>query len=107
MPGPEDLKDLGYTAATWPGGVLYRPKGCPACLQKGYRGRTGIFELLLVDDEVRALVTSGADAGTIKRKAIENGMKSLRDDGIRNAMLGVTSVDEVMRVTQVDVIELD
>ncbi len=105
-PSPEEVKDLNLDPKTFRG-LLYRPKGCPNCLGKGYRGRMGIFELLVVDDEVRALVTSGADSGTIKRKAIENGMRTLREDGIRNALLGVTSLDEVMRVTQEDVIELD
>jgi len=106
VPSAEEMKDLHLDPRTFRG-VLYKAKGCPVCLGKGYRGRTGIFELLVVDDDVRALVTSGADAGTIKRKAIEHGMLTLREDGIRNALLGVTSVDEVMRVTQEDVIELD
>jgi general secretion pathway protein E len=105
-PSLDEMEDLHLNPATFRG-VLYKAKGCPVCLGKGYRGRTGIFELLVVEDEVRALVTSGADAGTIKRKAIEHGMLTLREDGIRNALQGVTSVDEVMRVTQEDVIELD
>lgn len=105
-PSRQEMKDLGVNPATF-NTTIYRARGCPACLNKGYRGRSGIFELLVVEDEVRALVQQGADAGTIKRKAIEHGMKTLRDDGIRNVLLGVTSLDEVMRVTQDDVIELD
>ena len=105
-PSRQEMKDLGVNPATF-NTTIYRARGCPACLNKGYRGRSGIFELLVVEDDVRALVQQGADAGTIKRKAIEHGMKTLRDDGIRNVLLGVTSLDEVMRVTQDDVIELD
>ncbi len=105
-PSRQEMKDLGVDPATF-NTTIYRAKGCPACLNKGYRGRSGIFELLVVEDEVRALVQQGADSGTIKRKAIEHGMKTLRDDGLRNVLLGVTSLDEVMRVTQDDVIELD
>jgi general secretion pathway protein E len=67
----------------------------------------GIYELLVVSERVRALVTSGADAGVIKKQAVAEGMATLRDDGIRKALMGHTSLDEVMRVTQDDVVELD
>ena len=106
-PTAAELKDLGLTGQSLHTRPIYQAKGCPECLQKGYRGRMGIFELLVVDDDVRALVTAGADSGTIKKKALANGMKSLRDDGIRKVLEGTTSLDEVLRVTQEDVIELD
>jgi general secretion pathway protein E len=83
--------------------VFYRAKGCPACLQTGYMGRKGIYELLLVDDAVGALILKSSDAQTIKRVAVEQGMDTLRDDGARKVLAGVTTVEEVLAATQDDV----
>ena len=105
-PTPVELKDVGLDPATFRG-HMWKAVGCNECNHKGYKGRTGIYELLSIDEEIRQLVTSGADSGQIKRSAIENGMRSLRDDGIDKAMAGETSIDEVLRVTQEDVVELD
>ena len=88
-------------------GPLYRAVGCPECNQKGYSGRTGIYELLVVTEELRAVVTGGADAGVIKRHAIGEGMLTLRDDGLQKAIAGLTTLDEVLRVTQDDVVTFD
>ena len=77
-------------------------KGCEACNYKGYSGRSGIYELLMVDDEVRALVVAGEATGVIRNAAVKRGLKTLRDDGIRKALEGITSLDEVRRVTQED-----
>lgn len=79
--------------------VLYRGKGCQACLHTGYRGRTGIFEFLVVDDTLRSLILQTSDAATIKRAAIELGMRTLREDGIRKVKMGITTIEEVLRVT--------
>jgi general secretion pathway protein E len=95
-PNATEISDFGLK----PGGTFYRPVGCDECNQKGYSGRSGIYELLIVDDEVRALVVAGAATGIIKNCAIKNGLKTLRDDGIRKALEGVTSLDEVRRVSQ-------
>ncbi len=89
------------------GRALYRAKGCPACLGTGYQGRSGIYELLVVSDEIRSLVTSRANAGQIRQAAVANGMATLRDDGIRKVLDGTTSLDEVVRVTQEEVLELE
>ncbi|MBM4391616.1 MAG: type II secretion system ATPase GspE [Deltaproteobacteria bacterium] len=105
VPTDAELKEAGITRARIAGHTLYKARGCPACLSTGYKGRSGIYELLLVDDEVRTLVLSGASAVAVSRKARELGMRSLRDDGIRVVMEGGTSLDEVMRVTQEDVSE--
>jgi general secretion pathway protein E len=107
QPSDAELSDVGLDREKIRGTQLYRATGCKECLNKGYRGRTGIYELLLIDDDVRALVTANANSNIIKRKAVENGMRTLREDGIRKALEGVTSIDEVMRVTQEDVVELD
>ena len=78
------------------GHTVYKAAGCAACLNTGYKGRTGIYELLIVTDGIREVATQSA--AVIKRRAIEEGMKTLRDDGVRKICEGHTSIDEVMRV---------
>ena len=80
---------------------FYKPGGCDKC-GNGYSGRAGIYELLEVDDEIKTLVVARSESSRIKRKAIENGMRTLRDDGAIKVLQGVTSVEEVMRVTAED-----
>jgi general secretion pathway protein E len=82
--------------------TFHRPKGCDKCAQTGFMGRRGIYELLMMDDAVGPLVLKGADAQTIKRQAMETGMDSLRDDGARKVISGLTSVEEVLVATQDD-----
>ncbi|MDI6731574.1 MAG: ATPase, T2SS/T4P/T4SS family [Candidatus Margulisbacteria bacterium] len=81
---------------------LCRGKGCKACKETGYRGRIGIFELLLPDENIRKMVTDKASADEISRYAVEHGMKTLYDDGIEKVKAGVTTLDEVLRVTELD-----
>jgi len=83
--------------------TFYRAKGCSACLQTGYTGRRGIYELLMIDDAVGALILKNSDAQSIKRAAVEQGMDTLRDDGARKVLLGLTTVEEVLAATQEDV----
>ncbi|MFZ4756594.1 MAG: type II secretion system ATPase GspE, partial [Burkholderiaceae bacterium] len=78
----------------------WRAVGCLACNKTGYSGRTGIYELLVVDDEVRALVHRNAGEGEIRGSAVRNGMQTMRDDGQRWVQAGITSQDEVVRVTR-------
>ncbi len=78
---------------------FYRAEGCFQCRNTGYKGRNGIYEIMAVDEEIRELTLNGASADQIKRAAIKNGMRNLRYDGIRKAMQGVTSVEEVLRLT--------
>ena len=80
--------------------VFYRGKGCNKCNGKGYLGRTGIFELLIIGDEIRHLITQGTDSQSIKNVAISKGMKTLRIDGFEKAISGITTIEEVLRVTQ-------
>jgi len=82
--------------------TIFKSVGCPACLGTGYKGRTGIYELMMVSDGVRQLVMMATSANIIKKKALEEGLKTLRDDGIRLVLNGITALDEVMRVTQED-----
>jgi general secretion pathway protein E len=83
---------------------VYRAKGCEKCLGTGFKGRRGIYELMIMDDAIGPLVLRNADAQTIKRTAISQGMDTLRDDGARKVMLGLTTVEEVLAATQEDVI---
>jgi general secretion pathway protein E len=101
-PDPSLVKELGLDRAgdTLFEGFFYRGKGCAACLQTGYRGRSGIYELLVIDDNIRSLIMGGADSSVIRRKAIEQGMTTLFRDGVIKIVKGVTTVDEVLRVTQ-------
>ena len=89
---------------TYPGPSvhIFRPKGCDKCASTGFMGRRGIYELLMMDDAVGPLVLKGADAQTIKRAAMEQGMDGLRDDGARKVLSGMTSVEEVLLATQDD-----
>ncbi|HEU0032920.1 MAG TPA: type II secretion system ATPase GspE [Kofleriaceae bacterium] len=82
-----------------PAGTVFQPVGCPACNQLGYRGRTGIYELLMINDQVRRLCLEKADAGAIRNAAIDAGMVSLRFDGARKVVQGMTTIDEVMLMT--------
>jgi general secretion pathway protein E len=101
-PDDDTLRYLNLTRDKLPDGVLYRGRGCEECLDTGYMGRIGIFELLVVDDEVRAQVMRKEDANVIKRRAVERGLITLRMDGARKAIAGITTVDEVLRVSQMD-----
>ncbi|MFO0602624.1 MAG: ATPase, T2SS/T4P/T4SS family [Polyangiales bacterium] len=83
--------------------TLYRAKGCPACQNTGYQGRTGIYELLLITDAVRGLVLKNSDSPTIHRCGLDEGMDSLRDDGSRKVLEGVTTIEEVLAATQDEV----
>jgi len=83
--------------------TFYRGVGCPACSQTGYRGRTGIFELLVLDDEIRRLIGSKADATSIRQAAMAKGMVTLKDEGAEKVFHGVTTTEELMRITQQEV----
>jgi len=78
---------------------VFEPVGCPECNELGYRGRTGIYELLMINDKVRRLALAKSDAGAIRNAAIEDGMVALRADGARKVVLGMTTPEEVLLVT--------
>ena len=81
-------------------GTLYSAQGCAACNRSGYRGRTGIYELLSVDDDLRRLIHDRASEQTLRAQVLARGMRSLREDGMRWAGQGVISLEEVVRVTR-------
>jgi len=84
--------------------VIYEPVGCRECRDSGYAGRTGIFELLRTDAQVRQLCVDRADAGQIRKYGIDHGMLTLRNCGWLKVLDGITSVDEVLRITRGDVV---
>jgi general secretion pathway protein E len=83
--------------------MFYKARGCDQCTQTGFSGRLGIYELMLIDDAVGPLILKRSDAQTIKRVAWEQGMNTLRDDGARKVIAGMTTVEEVLAATQEDV----
>ena len=97
-PRSHELAQLGVSSDLMDGMSFYKPGGCEIC-GNGYKGRAGLYELLVVDDEIKSLVVQRAESSRIKRVAIQAGMRTLRDDGAMKVLSGVTSVDEVMRVT--------
>jgi general secretion pathway protein E len=105
VPTAEELRGIGLDASKVK--VLKRGRGCLHCQQSGYRGRTGIYELMLVDDEVRKLILSNVDSGTLKAKAREKGMITLLEDGAEKVLAGITTCEEISRVTQEDSMSLE
>ncbi|MBX3307172.1 MAG: type II secretion system protein GspE, partial [Nitrospira sp.] len=83
--------------------TLYRGAGCTACSQTGYRGRTGIFELMVLDDDIRRLIGGKADSTAIKQTAIAKGMVTLKQEGAERVIQGHTTLEEVMRITQQEI----
>lgn len=110
---PTTIRDLGELTAEPPAGAssagrwptFYRPKGCDECSHTGYRGRIGIYELMLIDSAIRAEILGNSDSKRIGKVAQERGMRTLREDGARQVIAGVTSVEEVLAATQANELE--
>jgi general secretion pathway protein E len=98
-PDQAELDWLGITARE--AGGMRKGKGCPACRNTGFRGRVGTFELLMIDEQVRKLIQSHATAAEIKNAGVAAGMRTLRDEGIQKVLSGMTTTNEVERVTAV------
>jgi general secretion pathway protein E len=94
-PAAEVLTRLGIAAGT----KFARGAGCPACSMRGFRGRAGIYELLLISTETRRMVMDKRSSEEIKARALTEGMKTLRDDAVAKALAGLTTPEEVLRVT--------
>lgn len=95
---PRELEKMGFTGIDGKSITAKRGKGCAACNQTGYLGRTSIGEILIIDDEIRELIYSGGSINVIKEKAIKGGMKTMRQNGIQKASVGTTTFEEVLRV---------
>ncbi len=101
-PSDEELQRLGLPLSN-PRPTFYRGAGCASCSQTGYRGRTGIYELLVMDDDIRRLIGAKADSAAIKQAAVAKGMVLLKQEGAAKILEGATTTEEVMRITQQDV----
>jgi general secretion pathway protein E len=104
VPSDVELTDLGLRREQAP--RAWKPVGCKACNGLGYRGRVGIYELLPAYEDVKTQIMRNADAGEVKRKAVSLGMSTLRDDGIRKALAGITTFDEVLVATRDEALEI-
>jgi type IV pilus assembly protein PilB len=96
---PQAMLEAGFTAEESRKGKVYKGKGCTVCNGTGYKGRTGLYEVMEVDDDIRELILVGASAVELKKKAIEKGMFTLRRSGLIKVMEGMTTMEEVARET--------
>ena len=101
-PTPFEMSSLGLTREQAESSHIHKAMGCERCNGKGYRGRTIIQELLMVDEEIRSLIMQRKDGGSIKKRAIEAGMRTFRDHGIEKVLRGITTIEEVLTNTQID-----
>jgi len=101
-PTTEEKQMLSVAQNVEPPAMLWRGAGCPDCLETGYLGRTGVYELLFVDDTVREQIASGARASLIKREAVARGLRTLRSDAVDKVLKGITTIEEIHRMTQMD-----
>src|SRR5262249_36461970 len=83
------------------GETIYEPRGCERCGGTGYRGRVGVFEVLKIDESVRGLINAQTDGNTIDKAAVKAGMTTMLDDGVAKCRAGITSTNEILRVTTI------
>jgi general secretion pathway protein E/type IV pilus assembly protein PilB len=102
-PSDSELKALGMDPSSLASGKTARGTGCTECSETGYRGRFGIFEIFLIDDEARKLIYECVPSSVLRTRAREAGMRTLREDGVRKVLAGLTTPDEVIRATVGDV----
>ncbi len=101
IPDEESLRSMDIDG--WEmlqGKTIYRGIGCDSCLNTGYKGRIGIFEVMIMNDGIRGLILKTSDAGQIKKEAVKHGMATLGRDGIQKVLEGITTLEEVVRVTR-------
>jgi general secretion pathway protein E len=99
IPDDESLATIGIEERMLGNHKIYRSKGCPSCMNTGYRGRTAIFEMMIFNDDLKKLILKTSDANQIREAAIKSGMSTLMRDGARKVLEGMTSIEEVYRVT--------
>ncbi|MBN1267999.1 MAG: type II/IV secretion system protein, partial [Kiritimatiellae bacterium] len=96
------LDSVGFNRDRLKEGTIYTAAGCEECRMTGFRGRTGIYEILVVTDHIRPLIVARASSSTIKAEALRHGMHTLREDGWTKALNGTTTVEEILRVSEED-----
>ncbi len=103
MASKEEVQELGIHPTEGNEEIVFwRGAGCNNCLNTGYKGRMGIHEVMMPTDELRQLILQNVDSGSIKKRAMAQGMATLREDGAIKVMAGITSSAEVLRVTGED-----
>lgn len=103
VPTEAEMRALNLDAASTQGATFLRGKGCPNCSNTGYRGRFGIFEIFVIDDDARKLIYEKVPSSVLRARAREMGMRTLREDGVRKVLAGLTTPDEVIHATVGDV----
>jgi len=98
-PTDEALWQLGLTREQVAGRTFYYGKGCDACMNTGYRGRTGLFEIMVMDDRLREMIMARSSTGAVRQAAVERGMRTLRQAGLLHVYDGITTIEEVTRAT--------
>jgi general secretion pathway protein E len=99
-PDHNTLERIGITVDQFQETTVYRAEGCENCFHTGYKGRTGIFEIMLLDSSLKSLILTTYDSGQIKNAALDLNMVTLRRDGIQKVLSGLSTIEEVIRVTQ-------
>jgi len=101
QPEQVELEAAGFPEWLWPEiPQLFKAQGCPACSNTGYRGRIGLYEVMQMSEEIERLTVERASADAIRNVAVQQGMMTLRDDGLEKARMGITTLDEVARVVK-------
>ena len=103
MPPENEMRQLNLDASNSQGATFMRGKGCANCNNTGFRGRFGIFEIFVIDDDARKLIYEKVSSSVLRNRAREMGMRTLREDGVRKVLAGLTTPDEVIRATVGDV----
>jgi general secretion pathway protein E/type IV pilus assembly protein PilB len=99
MPTEAEMRALGLTEAELKSATPQKGRGCSNCNNTGNRGRFGIFEIFIIDDEARKLIYDQVPTSVLRARAREMGMRTLREDGIRKVLAGLTTAEEVIRST--------
>jgi len=97
-PPADALRRVGFNVENAEDVVFYRGRGCEQCKHTGYRGRNGIFEFMLMTEEIQDLIVKRAPLSEVRNAALASGMKTLKQDGFQKVLEGMTTVEEVMRV---------
>jgi general secretion pathway protein E len=100
IPNPIYLKSIGFSPDRFKAHTVYKAVGCENCFNTGYRGRLGIFEIMVLTERLKSLILKTFDSNRIKNEAVQQKMRTLRQDGMQKVLNGLTTVEEVLRVTQ-------
>jgi len=94
------FRSIGITDDQSQEAVIYRAVGCENCFHTGYKGRMGIFEMMILDSSLKSLILKTFDSNQIKNEALSRNMITLREDGVLKVLSGISTIEEILRVTQ-------